>query len=227
MGIERLTSVITLVAGTFGVATLVGLHCLPAFGGVDPVDDMLSEYPLQATGIGVAFAVALLLANLAVAATGLALTRGGLLRGGPERAALVVWCLGLLGLTVFLKDPTGVSGTPFGMLHRLCTTANFAAMPALCGLLWWRFRATPWARPARVVGGLGVAGLLCATPFVFGFLLRSGHDRFAGLAAGLFERGVVVLDVLVVVTLVWWGRAMARPARRPLPAPTPVLRAAA
>lgn len=201
---------LTVVLGGTAVGLLLGLHLLPGAGGVDPVRELLSEYPLRSVGAGVSFVIAMLSASVAIALLGVAMARHGLLRGWLPTALLVVWCVSLVGLTVFLKDPVGSAGTWYGMAHKVFTVANFASLPALCALLWWRFRVVArWRAHARVVGVLACASVACALPFAAMFLLRSGDVRATGTLLGLVERGVVAIDVAVVATLLGWTRAKA------------------
>ena len=196
--------------GAIPVVVLVVLHCLPRAGGVDPVRETLSEYPVRSAGLGVAYALALLCANAATALLGVDMVRHRLMRGVVATALLVVWCVSLLGLTVFLKDPAGSAGTWYGEVHKLCATANFATLPALGALLWWRFRTVPrWRRYARAVGLLAVLSLAGAVPFAAAFLL---HGDLAHADLGLVERGVVAADIAMIATLAAWSRAMSRPA---------------
>jgi hypothetical protein len=88
------------------------------------------------------------------------------------------------------------SARPDGEVHKLCTIVNFASLPALGGLLWWRFRRVTHA---RILGVLSVMSGACAIPFAAAFLT---HAHVAGL--GLFERGVVVLDIAMFATLAAW-----------------------
>lgn len=199
-----------LVLGGIAVVVLLALHCLPGSGGVDPVYELMSEYPLRSSGVGVPYTIALLSANAATVLMGVTMVRHGLLRGRLPTALLAVWCVSLLGLTVFLKDPVGSDGTWYGTVHKLFTVANFASLPTLCVLLWWRFRAVAgWRKKARTVGVLGAASIICAVPFAAAFLLKSGEVRATGTALGLVERVIVVIDIAVIVTLVVWSRAMA------------------
>ena len=197
-----------LLPGAAAVVLLLALHCLPRAGGVDPVHDLLSEYPLRSVGVGVLYAVALLNADLAAGLLGIAMVRRGLLRGWLELALLVVWCVSLLGLTVFLKDPAGSAGTWYGAVHEFCTVANFASLPALCALLCWRFRTTPrWHRFTRTVGALAAVSIACVVPFAVAFLLDRDGLRAHDTALGLVERGIVAIDVAVLATMTLWSRA--------------------
>ncbi|MGI5182725.1 DUF998 domain-containing protein [Dactylosporangium sp. CA-152071] len=201
-----------LVLGATAVGVLVVLHCLPGSGGVDPVHETLSEYPLRSVDVGLPYAIALLSANAATALLGAAMVRQGVLRGRLVTALLVIWCASLLGLTVFLKDPLGSDGTWYGTVHKLCAAVNFASLPALCGLLWWRFRRSRrWRAYARTVGVLAAATALCTAPFAAAFLLHGGHVAATGTALGLVERAVVALDAAMIATLAVWSRAMPAP----------------
>jgi hypothetical protein len=197
---------------------LLALHCLPRSGGVDPVHELLSEYPLRSAGVGVPYAVALLSANVATVLRGVDMVRHGLLRGWLATTLLAMWCVSLLGLTVFLKDPVGSDGTWYGTVHKLSTVTNFACLPALCALLWWRFRTMArWRGNARAVGALAGLSIACAVPFASAFLLHGGDVRVTGTALGLVERGIVAIDIAIIATMTRWSRAMAAPPASPRP----------
>jgi hypothetical protein len=201
-----------LALGGTAVVLLLVLHCLPRSGGVDPVHELLSEYQLRSVDVGVPYALALLSANAATVQLGVAMVRHGLLRGWLATALLAIWCVSLLGLTVFLKDPIGSHGTWYGTVHKLCTVTNFVSLPALCALLWWRFRTVArWRGKARTVGALAAFSLVCAVPFAAAFLLHTGGIRATGTALGLVERGIVAIDIAMIATLTGWSRAMAGP----------------
>jgi hypothetical protein len=194
----------SLVLGGGAILVLLALHLLPGCGGVDPVRETLSEYPLRSVAIGVPYVFALLSANVATILVGVTMARRGLLRGVVATALLAAWSVGLLGLTVFLKDPLGSHGTWYGEVHKYCATANFASLPVLGLLLWWRFRSVPrWRRHARTAGVLAAAGLAFAAPFASAFLLHGTVE-----ALGLVERAVVVIHIALIATMAAWSRAM-------------------
>jgi hypothetical protein len=76
---------------------LFGLHLLLRFGGVDPVHELVSEYPLREYGIDVPYALALLSMTVAAVVLAFAMVRHGLVRERLARALLIVWCVNLLG----------------------------------------------------------------------------------------------------------------------------------
>lgn len=191
--------------------TLVGVHVLPGSGGVDPVRELMSEYPVRTAEPGVAYTLALLGANLAVVLLGAHWVREGLLRSRPVATTLLVlWCASLLGLTLFLKDPVGGPSTWYGTVHMLCTVVNFVSLPALCTLLWWRHRGeSRWRSHATAVGVVAGLTVACVVPFAVVLLGSSGPGSLTDAALGLVERGVVVLDVAAIVALARWSRATA------------------
>ncbi|MFI9488458.1 DUF998 domain-containing protein [Promicromonospora sp. NPDC052451] len=198
-----------LYLATAALATLIGVHMLPGSGGVDPVRDLMSEYPVRTAEPGVAYTLALLGANLAVVLLGAHWVRDGLLRSRPVATTLLgLWCLSLLGLTVVLKDPVGGPGTWYGTVHMVCTVVNFVSLPALCGLLWWRHRGDPrWRSHARAVGVVAGLTMACVVPFALVLLADSGPGALSDSALGLVERCVVVLDVVAIAALARWSRA--------------------
>ncbi len=192
------------------IVTLVGLHLLPGSAGVDPVRDLMSEYPVRTAEAGVAYTLALLGANAAVVLLGVHWVRDGLLRSRPVEATLLaVWCVSLLGLTVFLKDPAGGPGTWFGTVHMVCTVANFVSLPALCALLWWRHRGEPrWRGHATMAGVVAGLTMACVVPFALVLLTRGESGSLTDAALGLAERGVVLLDVVAITALARWSHSI-------------------
>jgi hypothetical protein len=201
----------SLYLAVAAVITLIGVHALPGSGGVDPVRDLMSEYPVRTAEPGVAYTLALLGANLAVVLLGTHWARDGLLRSRPVAATLLaLWCLSLLGLTVFLKDPAGGPGTWYGTVHMVCTVVNFVSLPALCTLLWWQHRDEPrWRSHARTVGVVAGLTIACVVPFAVVLLTDPGPGSLSDSALGLVERCVVVLDVAALAALARWSRARA------------------
>lgn len=195
--------------GGFGIVTLVGLHLLPGAGGVDPVNQLLSEYPLRSPFVGVPYVLALLSANTAAALVGNLLARSGLLRGPLAVSLFWISLASLLGLTIFLKDPVGSQQTWFGAAHQVCTVLTCTSQLALACVLWWRYRADPlWRGWARTTGALAALVSVTLIPFVIAFTTRSGTDRFAGMAIGLVERSMFVLLLVMAVVLALWAQAM-------------------
>jgi hypothetical protein len=198
-----------------GIATLVALHLLPRSGGVDPVYQLLSEYPLQDRGIGVAYVLALLSANAAAALAGMVMARSGLLRDRTTTALFAISCASLLGLIVFLKDPAGATATWSGNVHQVCTILTCVSQYLLAVVLWWRYRADPlWNGRARTVGVLAAAESVALIPFVYVFATRSGTDKFAGMAIGLVERYMFVVILVMMIVLTSWAKAMTLDAER-------------
>ncbi|WP_436535705.1 DUF998 domain-containing protein [Actinoplanes sp. HUAS TT8] len=107
---------------------------------VDPIHETFSEYPVRSVALGAPYVIALLSANAATVLLAVAVAQQATFRGWLPTALLAAWCASLLGLTVFLKDPAGSAGTWFGVVHKLCATANFASLPAFGALLYRRFR---------------------------------------------------------------------------------------
>jgi uncharacterized protein DUF998 len=207
---EKLFVAATL--GGFGIVTLIVLHLLPGAGGVDPVNQLLSEYPLRAVDVGVPYVLALLSANTAAALVGTMMARSGLL--GDRLTVSLFWVslVSLLGLTIFLKDPVGTPQTVFGLVHQVCTVLTCTSQLVLAFVLWWRYRADPsWRGYARAVGVLAAVVSVTLIPFVVAFTTRGGTDRFARMSIGLVERIMFVTLVVMTVVLAVWAQAMMRP----------------
>lgn len=199
--LERIGAWLGFGSGLFGVGTLVALHLLPGFGGVDPVEAMLSDYARGPAGAW--FRDAVLAVALASGLLGRFLARVGLLRGPLAVTAMVTWCASLLGIVLFTKDPAHVPLTAEGAAHLWVTSISCVSFPVLCLALGWRFRAD---RRARLLGGLALANALCMLPFVFAFFLGSGSNRFEGMGTGLLERAMITVDLLSVLVLLAWGK---------------------
>jgi hypothetical protein len=169
----------------------------------------MSEYPVRTAAPGVAYTLALLGANLAVVLLGAHWARDGLLRSRPVATTLLaLWCLSLLGLTIFLKDPLGGPSTWYGTVHMLCTVVNFVSLPALCALLWWRHRGeSRWRSHARNVGVVAGLTMACVVPFAVVLLADAGPGSLSDSALGLVERCVVILDVVAIAALARWSNA--------------------
>lgn len=197
--------------GGLGVIILLVLHLLPGSGGVDPINHLLSEYPLRSYEVGVPYVLALLSANTAAVLVGRLMARSGLLRGRLTKGLFAVSCVSLLGLTVFLKDPIGTHATLFGTVHGVCTVLTCVSQLVLACVLWWRYRANQvWRWYARAVGVLAVLASMTLVPFVVAFTTRGGADRFAGMAIGLVERSMFVVLIAMTVVLALWAQAMTR-----------------
>jgi hypothetical protein len=104
---SRLRRLVLGAHGAFAVAAalLVVLHLSARWGGIDPVTAMLSDYALR-PGWWM-WDLALTVTSAGSAAVLLALHRQGVLRGRIAVSGMGVWCMSVLLVVVFTKDPQG------------------------------------------------------------------------------------------------------------------------
>jgi Protein of unknown function (DUF998) len=211
---DRLTSALTLLGqGAFGLAVvlLVVLHLDPRWGGrASPVTAMLSEY---------AYSPGRWMWELALAATsagsvavGAALRRTGLLVGRGAAGWLAVWCVAILLVAVFRKDPQGGAVTVIGKLHLYATGIACAALPIAGLVLARRYRAHPrWRRVAAWARGLAVASIPFFLPFIVPFTVNVvlGAPRIPTPATGLIERVMAGLELALLALLGVWAQQAA------------------
>jgi Protein of unknown function (DUF998) len=197
---------------TAGIAAVLALHLVAP--DVDPVRRTISQYalgpwkPVFDAGV------------LAVAAGSVAVL-AGLIRSGlvPWRstsaALLAVWSVLLVVVVAFEKIDWSVGPTPTGYVHRYASLVAFLLLPAAAlgvgrawrnDVRWWRFAAvTRW---------LGVGSLAWLAPILLGLVLRplTGVPWWRFVPLGLFERGLALTEVAVVLVLGLWAARAARPA---------------
>ena len=200
------------IGGALTSIVLVGgLHGWPETARVDPIRRTISEYALSSVGwafnVGV---VALAVGSLAVAA---GLVIAGLARAGSLGIALIgVWSAALLVIMFFPKHNWAVGPSVNGQIHRVASIVAFLVLPIAVLLLTRRPRSSAGAErqprpvPARVARWLGVLSLAWFAP-IFGALLLSpvtGTPWWRAIPLGLVERGLVISEVLAVITLGIW-----------------------
>ena len=198
--------------GTLALAMImvVGLHLLPDWGGVNPIFGMLSDYGV--TTHGWVFDGALDILSLGSVAIMIKMAWHGVLRGRPASVAMVVWCVCLVGIATFTKDPNNGTDSLRGALHLYSTAAACASLPAAGLVMAWRHRRHPtWRRFALTSGGLSLASVPCLLPFLISFfVIRMTHSAgTSGLPTGLVERLMGAVDVAILVGLALWAHRAA------------------
>jgi hypothetical protein len=197
--------VIGVTAIGLAVALLILLHLFA--GDVDPVSGTLSDYALGPYGLVFDFA------TLALAAGSVSLLGPVLLRGLSAAAGCCgCWCLGLVALTVFPRDPGGVPVSLVGEIHRYAAVATLVALPV--GALVTAARhsgATPRVPPGANPGGtpgvppravtvVACGCLVALVPFVIAYLAGSPLMPYVGL----IERAVAVAELVLLLLLGTW-----------------------
>lgn len=204
-----------LGAVALAAAMLVGLHLLPGWGGVNPVTGMLSDYGVRP--MGWVFDTALDILSVGSIAVVVKMARHGVLRGGPSFVLMTSWCVCLVGIAIFTKDPNSGAQTVRGTVHLWVTAAACASLPIASMVIGWRHRRDPhWRRWAWTSQGLALVCLPCGLPFVVSFfVIRLAHvSGPSSLPTGLVERLMGGVDVLIIVVLALWAHRAASTRRQ-------------
>ncbi|MFD9893748.1 DUF998 domain-containing protein [Amycolatopsis sp. NPDC059027] len=202
----------SVALGAFALAALllVVLHVDRYWGPIDPVTAMLSDYAL-CPGWWL-WDGSLILTSAGSAAALVALYRGRVLRGPFAVSVMLVWCLSVLIVAAFSKDPQGGAVTPAGKAHLYATAVSCVSLPVVGWLLGRRHRAwLPWSRFARWSRWLSLASIPFYLPFIVPFAVNvvlGGH--LPTVATGLVERLMAVLELALLVVLVRWARHASR-----------------
>ncbi len=212
---NRLLVPVGLLATGLATTMLVLLHLLPAWGGVNPITGMLSDYGVRPDGW--VFDTALDILSVGSVAVLIKMARHGVVRGKATRALMISWCVCLVGIATFTKDPNDAQ-TLRGSIHLAVTTAACASLPVGAMVIGWQHRRDPaWRRWAWTVQALSLISVPCFLPFIISFfVIRMTHGAGASsVPTGLVERLMGTLDILIIVVLALWSRQAAR-ARRTL-----------
>lgn len=204
-----------LTAVAVSVIMVVWLHLLPGWGGVNPITGMLSDYGVRPDGW--VFDTALDILSVGSAAVLVKMARYGVLRDRIGLIAMASWCLCLVGVAAFTKDPNHGIDTFRGAVHLYSTAAACGSLPLAALIIGWRHRRNPdWRRWAWTSQGLAMLTVPFVAPFVISFfVIRMTHSHgLATVPTGLVERLMGVLDLVILVVLAMWARRAA--GRRPV-----------
>jgi Protein of unknown function (DUF998) len=195
-----------LIAFGTAVLMLVVLHLLPGWGGVNPMTGMLSDYGDRPDGW--VFDTALDIMSIGSVAVLVKMAWHGVLRGRAPWALMISWCVCLVGIAMFTKDPNTAANTTVGSVHLWFTAAACVSLPVASMVIGWQHRNDPdWRRLAWTTQGLSLMSVPCFLPFVISFfIIRMTHS--AGLHAiptGLIERLMCGVDVAILVVLALWA----------------------
>jgi hypothetical protein len=210
---NRLLLPFTALTVTVATAMIVGLHLLPGWGGVNPITGMLSDYGVRPDGW--VFDIALDILSLGSLALLVTMAWHGMMRGRMTYVLMVSWCLCLIGIGTFTKDPNTAAQSFRGGLHLYSTAAACFSLPIAALVIGWQHRRDPaWRRLAWTTQGLALISVPCFLPFVISFfIIRITHSAGLHIPTGLVERVMGGLDLALLVVLTLWSHRAAR-ARR-------------
>ncbi|MFD2762626.1 DUF998 domain-containing protein [Micromonospora eburnea] len=189
MSTPRLGRVLGLAAAALAMVLFALLHVLVR--RLSPVADTISDYALAPDGWIFDTAV-LVLAAGSVCLLGPLLWRRQT-AVPPATACYAGWCLGLVILTVFPRDPVGAPNTMTGEIHKWASVIALLGLP-LGALLTARRRCGPGV---RVVAGTATFCLVALVPFVSAYLTSSPLKAYLGL----IERAVALGEVVLLLLL--------------------------
>lgn len=211
---NRLLVPFGLLACALAMVMMVALHLLPDWGGVNPLFGMLSDYGV--TVHGWVFDSALDILSLGSIAIMVKMAWHGVLRGRPASILMLCWCVCLVGIASFTKDPNNGTDSVRGALHLYSTAAACGSLPVAGLVLAWRHRRHPaWRRFALTSGGLSLMSVPCVLPFLISFfVIRMTHSAgTSGLPTGLVERLMGGVDIAILVVLALWAHRAAKAGR--------------
>ncbi|MFE9203464.1 DUF998 domain-containing protein [Micromonospora sp. NPDC007230] len=185
---NRLGRLLGLAAAAVALVLFALLHVLVA--RLSPVTDTISDYALSPDGWIFDTAV-LVLAASSVCLLGPLLRRQAAVP--LATGCYACWCLGLVVLTVFPRDPVGAPTTVTGEIHKWASVIALLSLP-LGALLTARRRRGPGARVVAVTAAVCLVALV---PFVSAYLASSPLKPYLGL----IERAVALGEVVLLLLL--------------------------
>jgi hypothetical protein len=214
---NRLLVPFALLATALAVTMVTVLHLLPDWGGVNPITGMLSDYGVQPDGW--VFDTALDILSVGSVALLVKMARHGVMRGRATFVLMVSWCLCLVGIATFTKDPNTATQTLRGGIHLYATAAACVCLPVAAMVIGWQHRRDPeWRRWAYAAQGLSLISVPCFLPFVISFfIIRMTHSPGLAMPTGLVERLMGGLDVVILVLLALWSHRASAIRRRLVP----------
>ncbi|HKN54288.1 MAG TPA: DUF998 domain-containing protein [Amycolatopsis sp.] len=189
---------------------LLVLHLDRRWAPINPVSSMLSDYAL-CPGWWM-WAGALVLTSAGSAALLVALHRRGVLPGRRVLVALGIWCVSLLAVAIFTKDPQGGAVTATGKVHLYAAAVSCLSLPLAGWILGHQHRAHPaWGRFAAWSRRLSLGAIPFYLPFIIPFAVNvvfGGHLPTVG--TGLVERLMLALEIGLLVLLGVWASSARR-----------------
>lgn len=208
---NRLLVPFALLAVALATTMVIALHLLPDWGGVNPVTGMLSDYGVRPDGW--VFDSALDILSVGSVAVLIKMALHGVVRGRATFVLMVSWCVCLVAIATFPKDPNTATQTLRGAIHLYTTSAACVSLPVASMVIGWQHRRDPaWRRWAWTVQGLAIVSVPCFLPFVISFfVIRLTHASGpSAVPTGLVERLMGGLDILLLVVLALWAHRAAR-----------------
>lgn len=208
---NRMLVPFALLAVALATVMVVGLHLLPGWGGVNPITGMLSDYGVRPDGW--VFDTALDVLSLGSVAVLVKMAIHGVVRGRATFVLMIGWCVCLVGIASFTKDPNIGAQSLRGAIHLYATAAACVCLPVAGMVMGWQHRRDPaWRRWAWTTQVLALVSIPCFLPFVVSFfVIRMTHSPGLDVPTGLVERLMGGLDVIILVVLALWShRASAR-----------------
>jgi hypothetical protein len=194
---------------TLAAVLLAVLHLDRRWAPIDPVTSMLSDYAL-CPGWWM-WAAALVLTSAGSAVLLVALRRRGVLAGW-RTPVLALWCVSLLAVAIFTKDPQGGAVTATGKVHLYAAAVSCLSLPIAGWTLGRQHRAHPaWRRFATWSRRLALGAIPFYLPFIVPFavnVLFGGHLPSVG--TGLVERLMLALEIGLLVILGFWASSARR-----------------
>jgi hypothetical protein len=199
-------------AFALALVLLAVLHLDRRLAPLDPVTAMLSDYALV-PGRWL-WDGALVLISGGSALLLVALHHRGLLADRVLVAAKALWCVSLLTVAVFAKDPQGGAITTTGKIHLYASAVTCLSLPVVGWALGRRHRDDPrWRRFATWSRRLALAAIPFYLPFIVPFAVNvvlGGH--LPTVATGLVERLMMVLELALLAVLGRWAHHAGQPA---------------
>jgi len=124
---NRLLVPFALVAVLVATVMVVVLHLLPEWGGVNPITGMLSDYGVLPDGW--VFDTALDIMSIGSVALLVKMAWHGVVRRRVPFILMISWCVCLVGIASFTKDPNTATQTFRGALHLYSTAAACFSLP--------------------------------------------------------------------------------------------------
>lgn len=212
--VNRFLVPFALLATLIALTMVVGLHLLPGWGGVNPLTGMLSDYGVRPDGW--VFDLSLDVLSIASLAILVKMAVHGVVRSRASVILMLAWCVSLVGIATFTKDPNLGTQTFEGSLHLWVTAAACASLPLAGIVIGWRHRKDPeWRRFAITTQALAVLSIPCFLPFIVSFFVIR-FEHIGGppeLPTGLVERLMGLVDVAIVIVMALWSHRASRAKR--------------
>lgn len=206
------------LAALFGfmvaAALMVVLHTDERLGGTDPVTLMLSDYAMR-PGWWL-WVLALVVTSASTVLLSIALRHRRIITDPLAWVGLVGWCVSLVLVAAFTKDPQGGAVTTTGKLHLYATGITCVSLPLTGWALGRRHRDhVSWRRYALWTRRLSWWSVPFFLPFLVPFAVNvlAGALVFPAMPTGLIERAMIFLDMVLLVVLALWVRHAGHSAR--------------